>query len=165
MCTVQTQTADHCLYRNPKAEDGEPFDAESFDYILLDAPCSALGIRPRLTQHTSLKELQRTARYQRDFMDTAVRLLKPGGSLVFSTCTISPMENEGNVRYMLDAHAEMRLAGQEPRIGGHGLVGEGLLTEAEAGMVQRFTPSTVGDVQTPGFFIAKFVKSGEQHRG
>ena len=67
---------------------------ESFDRVLLDAPCSALGLRPRLL-HTSisLKQLRATARYQRALLYNAVRLLKPGGYLVYCTCTINPGES------------------------------------------------------------------------
>ncbi len=72
----------------------QPFPPESFDYIMLDAPCSALGLRPRLSQPVSAKELRRFASYQRSLMHAAVALLRPGGAMVFSTCTISPLENE-----------------------------------------------------------------------
>lgn len=68
------------------------FASESFDYILLDAPCSALGLRPRVQSHHTLPELMQTAAYQRQLIDTAVRLLKPGGCLVYSTCSINPGE-------------------------------------------------------------------------
>ena len=140
-----------------KAELTDGFEAESFDYILLDGPCSALGLRPRLILPQTLEELKGTVRYQRAFIDQAVRLLKPGGFMVYSTCTINPMENEGNVRYMLDKYPFMRLVDGGVKLGGPGLVGEGLLGSAdEAEMVQRFDPS--GPLDTIGFFIAKFEK-------
>ena len=63
----------------------EPLSLESFDVVLLDAPCSALGLRPRLLSPHSLKELRSTASYQRRLLDQAVQLVKPGGTLVFST--------------------------------------------------------------------------------
>ena len=78
--------------------------------------------------------------------------------MVYSTCTISPLENERNVRYLLDRYPQFRLVPQTPHLGGPGLVGPGLLTSEEAALVQRFTPSTQDRVQTPGFFIAKFEK-------
>ena len=62
----------------------------SFDYILLDAPCTALGIRPRLLLPHDLELLLQTAEYQRKLLDVAVQLLKPGGVLVYSTCSINP---------------------------------------------------------------------------
>ena len=66
-----------------------------FDRVLLDPPCSALGQRPRLLQpNTSLAALAKCADYDMAFMREAVRLLKPGGVLVYSTCTFNPLENE-----------------------------------------------------------------------
>ncbi|KAJ9529721.1 hypothetical protein QJQ45_014495 [Haematococcus lacustris] len=100
------------------------FEPESFDYVLLDAPCSALGLRPRLHQGATLQYLRQCGVYTRKLLDTAVLLLRPGGRLVFSTCTISPWENEVSVRHVLDRYAgSMQLVAAEPRVGGPGLVG------------------------------------------
>lgn len=63
---------------------------EGFDYILLDAPCSALGLRPRLLVDWSLPALQKLASYQRALLHSAVHCLRPGGKLVYCTCTINP---------------------------------------------------------------------------
>ena len=90
-----------------------PFPPESFDFILCDAPCTALGLKPRLSQPVTAKELVATASYQRALLHTAVALLRPGGALVFSTCTISPLENESKCvpslalmpRWHCDAHS------------------------------------------------------------
>jgi 16S rRNA C967 or C1407 C5-methylase (RsmB/RsmF family) len=64
--------------------------AASFDSILLDAPCSALGLRPRLLVDWSLPALQKLAAYQRALLHSAVHCLKPGGHLVYCTCSINP---------------------------------------------------------------------------
>lgn len=66
------------------------FPPESFDYILLDAPCTGLGLRPRLLQRQSIGQLRSAAHYQRKLLDVAVALLKPGGEMVYSTCSINP---------------------------------------------------------------------------
>ncbi len=58
--------------------------------MLLDAPCSALGLRPRLQQQASAVYLWQCAAAQRRLADAAVRALAPGGCLVYSTCTINP---------------------------------------------------------------------------
>jgi 16S rRNA C967 or C1407 C5-methylase (RsmB/RsmF family) len=68
---------------------------ESFDAVLLDAPCSALGLRPRLLLDWRLQQLQALAAYQRALLHAAVHVLKPGGCLVFCTCTINPGELVG----------------------------------------------------------------------
>ena len=75
-------------------------------------------------------------------------------------------ENEANVRWLLDTYPELQLVQQAPRLGQPGLTGtlalpdgstQQLLTEAEAGLVQRFDPSA--ELDTIGFFISKFVKA------
>ncbi|CAK9156188.1 unnamed protein product [Ilex paraguariensis] len=55
--------------------------------------------------------------------DVAVQLVRPGGIIVYSTCTINPGENEALVRYALDKYKFLSLASQHPRSGGPGLVG------------------------------------------
>ncbi|KAL0050398.1 hypothetical protein WJX82_010533 [Trebouxia sp. C0006] len=141
------------------------FPPDSFEYILLDAPCSALGLRPRLSHHTTLLDLMQTARYQRNLLRVAVQLLKPGGHLVYSTCTINPGENEANVHFVLKTLDNMRLVAQQPYLASHGLTGqythedghrEEWLTPEQASLVQRFDPCSKTD--TIGFFIAKFCK-------
>jgi 16S rRNA C967 or C1407 C5-methylase (RsmB/RsmF family) len=71
------------------------FAPESFTHVLLDAPCTALGLRPKLQQPLTLKELLETAAYQRQLLAAAVRLVQPGGFLVYSTCSVSPGELSG----------------------------------------------------------------------
>jgi hypothetical protein len=66
------------------------FGTSSFDFVLLDAPCSALGLRPRLLVDWSLPNLQKLAGYQRALLHSALHVLKPGGYLVYCTCTINP---------------------------------------------------------------------------
>ncbi|KAK2076231.1 hypothetical protein QBZ16_001163 [Prototheca wickerhamii] len=140
------------------------FPPASFDFVLCDAPCSALGLRPRLRHEQTLQELRGTAAYQRKILAAGVAALKPGGALVFSTCTISHLENEGNVRWLLDSYPNVRLVPAEPRIAGPGL--QGLLTAEEASLVQRFDPGVqpaqeqgTHALDSIGFFIAKFVKA------
>ena len=66
------------------------FPPASFDFVLCDAPCTALGLRPRLVHRQTLRDLQQTAVYQRRLLSVAAALLRPGGHLVFSTCSINP---------------------------------------------------------------------------
>ncbi|KAK4278949.1 hypothetical protein QN277_016719 [Acacia crassicarpa] len=148
-----------------RVEKSKGFPPNSFDRVLLDAPCSALGLRPRLFAGEETIESFRThAKYQRKMFDQAVQLARPGGVIVYSTCTINPGENEALVRYALDTYKHLSLAPQNPRVGGPGLVGhcefpdgyiEEWLRPGEEELVQRFDPSSPLD--TIGFFIAKFV--------
>ncbi|XP_052178476.1 rRNA (cytosine-C(5))-methyltransferase NOP2C [Diospyros lotus] len=147
-----------------RVEKSEGFSPNSFDRVLLDAPCSALGLRPRLfAGEETIESLRNHAKYQRRMFDQAVQLVRPGGVIVYSTCTINPGENEALVRYALDAYNFLSLQSQHPKIGGPGLVGccelsdgsiEEWLRPGEEDLVQRFDPSSPLD--TIGFFIAKF---------
>ncbi|KAI8472058.1 MAG: S-adenosyl-L-methionine-dependent methyltransferase [Monoraphidium minutum] len=135
------------------------FPPESFDAVLLDAPCSALGLRPRLLHGWRLGQLQSTAGLQRALLHSAMHLLKPGGVLVYCTCTINPGENEGNVRFALDRwRGALELERQPLVLGGPGLSGPGWLSPEEASLVQRFDPGA-GPDDTIGFFIARFRKT------
>lgn len=148
-----------------RVEKSKGFFPNSFDRVLLDAPCSALGLRPRLfASMETLESLKNHAKYQRKMFDQAVKLVRPGGVIVYSTCTINPGENEALVRYALDTYKFLSLVSQHPKVGGPGIVGscelynktytEEWLTEHEAELVQRFDPSS--SLDTIGFFIAKF---------
>lgn len=146
-----------------RVEKSKGFAPNSFDRVLLDAPCSALGLRPRLfAGEETLESLRSHGKYQRRMFDQAVQLVRPGGVLVYSTCTINPGENEAVVRYALDTYKFLSLAPQHPRVGGPGLLGcceffdgyvEEWLRPGEEELVQRFDPSSS---DTIGFFIAKF---------
>lgn len=122
---------------------------------MLDPPCSALGLRPKLHVDVSLSQLKAFATYQKRLIRTAVALLKPGGVLTYSTCTINTMENEGMVRHVLDTYPELRLEGIDFPVGSPGLAAAGL-DDQERHRVRRFDPT--GDDDTIGFFLAKFRK-------
>ncbi|WP_148883121.1 RsmB/NOP family class I SAM-dependent RNA methyltransferase [Thermococcus aciditolerans] len=114
------------------------------DKILLDAPCTALGIRPKLWESRTPKDIEATARYQRHFINAAIKSLRKGGVLVYSTCTLSYEENEANVKYILGKG--LKLEEQSIFIGSSGMgIDE----------VQRFYPNRH---LTQGFFIARFRK-------
>ncbi len=74
--------------------------AEPFDRVLVDPPCTDLGTlaaRPDARWRKQPDDAERLAVLQREILDAGVRALKPGGVLVYSTCTISPPENERQV--------------------------------------------------------------------
>ncbi|WP_295859164.1 transcription antitermination factor NusB [uncultured Fibrobacter sp.] len=96
-------------------ELAEPRLSSKFDRILLDVPCSNMGVvarRPesvyRLTQE-SLKEL---ASLQLRILESAARFLKPGGRLVYATCSPDPMETTQVVSKFLKGHPEFAKAGE-----------------------------------------------------
>ncbi|KAJ8961335.1 hypothetical protein NQ314_005946 [Rhamnusium bicolor] len=87
--------------RQNSIKDGPPFLPETFDKVLLDAPCSVLGKRPQLVNRLSEKMIKSYVPLQRKLFETAVTLLKTHGTLVYSTCTITLAENEGMVAWAL----------------------------------------------------------------
>jgi 16S rRNA (cytosine967-C5)-methyltransferase len=88
-----------------------PFDA-TFDRVFVDAPCSGLGTLrrdPDIKWHVTLEDLPRLADTQRAMLDQAAAVVKPGGVLVYATCSSEPEENEHVVHAFLEQHQEFRL--------------------------------------------------------
>ena len=76
---------------------------EKFDYVLVDAPCSGLGVmarKPEIRYNRSLEDIRKLANLQREIITNAVKYLKVGGVLVYSTCTIGNIENKENFDYI-----------------------------------------------------------------
>ena len=80
-----------------------------FDRVLVDAPCSGEGMfrkEEAAVTDWSVETVQMCARRQGEILNSAARLVRPGGRLVYSTCTFAPEEDEGVVAAFLDAHPE-----------------------------------------------------------
>jgi len=98
-----------------------------FDRILLDVPCTNTGVfrrRPDARWRFAPSSLAEAARIQRALLDNAGRFLKPGGTLVYSTCSLEPEENEVRVQEWTALHPrfvltkELRLFPPETRTDG-----------------------------------------------
>jgi 16S rRNA (cytosine1407-C5)-methyltransferase len=78
---------------------------EYFDKVLVDAPCTSEGrfniLRPKSYRYWNQLKVKRMAKKQKGLIVTGFKSLKPGGSLVYSTCTFSPEENEFVINYLL----------------------------------------------------------------
>jgi len=135
----------------------QKFHPHSFEKILVDPPCSALGLRPRLFIELDLRSLRKILKYQKAFVENAVQLLKEKGVMTYSTCTINSEENEGMVEWILNKFSCLTLVPIDISFGGNpGLPNCGL-SDVERNMVRRFDACDQFD--TMGFFIAKFVKN------
>ncbi len=127
--------------------------ANAFDRILLDAPCSGLGVirrNPEAKWRLQPADITRLAEAQRVMLANASRMLKTGGTLLYSTCSTSPGENEQVVQDFLSHH--------------HGFVLENL-NELFPGMHELFTPSGMFRSwphrhDMDGFFAARIRKNG-----
>ncbi len=116
---------------------------EKFDRVLADVPCSGLGIlrrKPDIKWSKQAADSGELAAVQKSILNNAAKYLKPGGRLVYSTCTISKAENEGIVKWFLKNHPGFSAA--DPDIG----------FPSENGSIQ-LRPDKHG---TDGFFIAAF---------
>ena len=85
---------------------------ETFDKILVDAPCSGEGMFRKDMANAkawSPEKVEACAKIQRDITQQAVKMLRPGGLMLYSTCTFAPEENEGTIAYLLNQCPEMEL--------------------------------------------------------
>ncbi|HVV90231.1 MAG TPA: transcription antitermination factor NusB [Solirubrobacterales bacterium] len=125
---------------------------EGFDRVLLDAPCSDLGTlasRPDARWRKSPRTIERVAAVQEKALLNAARLLRPGGTLVYSTCTISRRENEDRIAALLEAAATGRVPALEPD--DLGALAPGLASPHEPRTLQLRPDRD----RTTGFFIAR----------
>lgn len=112
---------------------------DRFDYVLVDAPCSGLGVvgrKPEIRYNRSKETIVRLANLQREILENALKYVKKGGFLVYSTCTIGPLENRDNFKFLMDK--------------------ENLELVAING--EDFIEYKSFETMTDGFFISKFRK-------
>ena len=128
-----------------------------FDVIICDVPCSGEGMfrkDPATISEWSLQNVEKCWRLQREIVADAWECLKPGGFLIYSTCTFNIKENEENIRWIMETYdAEVLEIPTKPewRITGS------LLPDFNA-PVYRFIP---GITKSEGLFICAMRKSGE----
>ena len=102
--------------------DATKFSAEPFDAVLLDAPCTATGTirrHPDLPWNRSAADLATLAALQSRLLDRAVELVRPGGLLVYATCSLEPEENQSQIEALLARRSDfMRVPIRAEEIGG-----------------------------------------------
>ena len=95
------------------AADVEEWSADPFDGVLLDAPCSATGTirrHPDVPWLKNAEDIVKLSALQRRLLDRALALTKPGGTLVYCTCSLEPEENEAIVADLLARTPNVRRA-------------------------------------------------------
>jgi 16S rRNA (cytosine967-C5)-methyltransferase len=124
-----------------------------YDRILIDAPCSGLGTlrsHPEIKWHRNETDVKRLSRLQRSIVDQVTLYLKPGGVLVYATCTLTKDENETVVEDFLEHHKEFILDNAA-----------GYLLESASALVRgSYYMALPHRHNTDGFFAARMTKVG-----
>jgi 16S rRNA (cytosine967-C5)-methyltransferase len=98
-----------------KAMDATKLNSDYISYgdkVLIDVPCSGLGIirkKPEIKWNKTRQQLKDLVPIQREIMENAWQYLKPGGTLVYSTCTLNKEENEENLKWFLSKHNDAEI--------------------------------------------------------
>jgi 16S rRNA (cytosine967-C5)-methyltransferase len=97
---------------HPVADDGTTISVPPADKVLVDAPCSGFGVlskKPDAKWQRDIDDIQKLARLQSALLDNAARLVRGGGALVYSTCTIECEENLDQIKDFLQRHSEFSI--------------------------------------------------------
>lgn len=129
----------------------EIYGRERFDRILVDAPCSGIGLfrrKPDTKYHKTLQDVKALQHIQLTILSSAVNALKKGGTLVYSTCTITAEENQQVVDQLLATHPELALEPIKPE-----------RSDLQSAVTDKGTLEILPDAfQSDGFFIARLQK-------
>jgi 16S rRNA (cytosine967-C5)-methyltransferase len=144
-----------------RADAAELTEDSVFDLALADVPCSGtgtLGRNPEIRHRLRPEDLLRQAERQRAILSAALCAVRPGGRVVYSTCSLEPEENEQVIAAVLSAMPNASVVSLGDRIGE--LLDEGILTDSGAERLRGIlTPEGAlrllpGVFHTDGFFIA-----------
>ena len=152
---IERMAVPNALVLNHHPKDLERHFIGCFDKVLVDAPCSGEGMfrkEEAAVTDWSQETVEMCARRQAEILHSAAKMVRPGGRLVYSTCTFAPEEDEGAVAAFLDAHPEFA-----PEIidapwfvsvenGGHRMWPHKLLGEGHFAAVLRKNGGEEGDI-------------------
>lgn len=118
---------------------------ETFDAILADVPCTAEGRINTSDQRSftfwSQKNITEHAKLQRRLLRSAFKMLKPGGTLVYSTCTLAPEENEEQIKWFIEEHPSLKV--------------ESITLPVSLTRPTKFGTIILPSADCEGFFVAK----------
>jgi 16S rRNA (cytosine967-C5)-methyltransferase len=142
-----------------------PGEEAQYDVVLADVPCSGtgtLGRNPEIRHRLTADDLARQALRQRDILRAALRAAKPGGHVIYSTCSLEPEENEAVIAAVLAENSNVRLILLRARI--EELRSEGVISASGAENLLRAMTAEgnlrllPGQFESDGFFVAMMEK-------
>lgn len=159
-CSLIRENLKRTGFKNVKVQVWDALDydenaAESADIVLADVPCSGLGVmagKPDIKYRLCPEQLKELANLSHKILNNVVNYIKHGGTLIFSTCTMNPVENTEIRRWLMEEHGLMP---QDicPELSEEVLgIGNNRITAAD-GYIQIYTSK-----EMDGFFISKFRK-------
>lgn len=132
------------------AADAATLDEGVADKVILDAPCSGLGViakKPDIKWKRDVADIMKLTTLQKQLLEHAARLVRPGGVLVYCTCTTEPEENQDMVRAFLRRHPEFSIGDPKPLVPAE--------VTTEEGFVETFPQQHLMD----GSFAVRLVKA------
>lgn len=162
---VERMGITNCVVTNEKPERLAERFSGFFDRIIVDAPCSGEGMFRKEEQAAlqwNLENVAMCARRQEEILKEAAGMLRPGGTLIYSTCTFAPEENEGSISTFLDSYPEFSLK----KVSANKLFSEGkpewIDARPETADTFRLWPHRL---EGEGHFVAVLQKEGEMASG
>lgn len=143
---------------NAEVKDARIVDEESiarYDKVLIDAPCTGLGIirrKPDIKWSKKPEDLTALKLEQQNILSVCAKYVKPGGILVYSTCSIEPEENQGIVDQFLRENTDFSYDDIRPYLP------EKLILDKPSGFIQLY-PNVHG---TDGFFVARLKRQNKE---
>lgn len=167
LAELTTRLAAHSARIECRLADATTLDEKSsFDLVLADVPCSGtgtLGRNPEIRHRLRVDDLPRHAERPRAILSAALRAVRSGGRVVYSTCSLEPEENEQVVAAVLAENPTARQVSLKPRIAA--LANAGILSATGAARLRDCLTSEgalqllPGRLPTDGFFVALIEKS------
>jgi 16S rRNA (cytosine967-C5)-methyltransferase len=148
------------LAAETRVADALTIEAEPFDAVLLDAPCSATGTirrHPDVPWIKTEEDVSKLAELQTKLLDKAADLTKPGGRLVYCTCSLEPEEGEQQVAAFLERRPEFRRAPVTvEEVPG---LPEAVTADGDVRTLPHHGGEALGATGLDGFFIARFTRA------